>query len=157
LNPQPCGINVTANVSASFSLSGPSGGSATGTSHDFYPLPPGSYSITAFANGYQSQTQSVGISPGQHPTINFNLQPNQGKGTIRVTVRKINKKGDEVCAQNTYVQVSGPVTAGHNTNFSGVATFSDLPLGSYSVSCQYGSGSVQLTIDGQIVNIQLGP
>ena len=157
LTPQPGSISGSVNVSANITMTGPTSGNTSGTSFNFTNLPAGTYSLTASASGYQTQTQSVNLSPGQAASLSFNLQPVQGKGTIRVTVKKIGASGGVVAAQNTYVQVSGPVTTGHNTNFSGIATFPDLPLGAYSVSCAYGSGSVTLSYDGQLVNIQVGP
>jgi hypothetical protein len=61
---------------ASVSVSGPSSGSANTNSNGYYSisnLKPGSYSVTASAIGYNSQTKSASVTAGQTTFVDFVL------------------------------------------------------------------------------------
>ena len=54
--------------------------------HYSVEVEPGTYTVTASADGYQSQSQTVTVQAGETVTVNFALQPAQSSGPAKVAV-----------------------------------------------------------------------
>ncbi len=89
-------------------------------------LAPGTYTATATASGYTSQSASVTLTAGTTTTQNFALAPNPGAITGTVT-----DAGTAAPISGATVSYSGGSTT---TNSSGVYTLANVTEGSYSVT-----------------------
>jgi hypothetical protein len=116
---------------ATVSYSGGSIKTGTNGSYTFSNVVPGTYNITVTATNYHSSTQSVIVALSATSTVNFALSPLTGglKG-------KTSSKGGVAIAGAT-ITISGGVVSTKltsTTNLSGNFSFTNIPVGSYSVS-----------------------
>jgi uncharacterized protein (DUF2141 family) len=107
-------------------------------------VPPGSYTVTASADGYLSDSKTTHIQPGVTATVNFELQPiAPRKGAIQGTVTDINT-GNPI-ADATVSANGNSVT----TDMNGKYTIPDLTPGTYNVEAsatEYQSASKSVTV-----------
>ncbi len=107
----------------------------------FTDLEPGTYYVSASAEGYTSADSNVTIGTGSSKTVTLKLY--KEAGTIAVTVRDA----------ETRQPIAGAEVEGDDlfdyTNNRGVATFEDVPFGRHTFTATadgYGSGSGRVTI-----------
>jgi len=118
---------------ATVEASGPTTASTTTDSNGNYTLtlPPGTYTLTASATGYQSQTKTgVAVTPEETTMVDFALSPLSQLGCIKGRVTDaVSRQG----LKGVKVEAKGPITASATTNSDGSYSL-PLPPGRYSVT-----------------------
>ena len=111
-----------------------SGGSTTMDSNGAYSfsnVAPGTYNVTASQTGFSSQTASVTVNSGATATLNFQLSPAAGPGTISGRVSNITTGGAVSGATVSFS--GGSTTANSNGNY----TFTNVAPGTYNVTATH--------------------
>jgi len=118
---------------ATVEASGPTTSSTTTDSNGNYTLtlPPGTYTLTAKASGYQSQTKTgITVAIGKTTTVDFALSPLSQLGCIKGRVTDaVSRQG----LKGAKVEAKGPITASTTTDSDGSYSL-PLPPGRYSVT-----------------------
>jgi predicted MPP superfamily phosphohydrolase len=118
---------------AKVEASGPTTSSTTTDSNGNYTLtlPPGTYTLTASASGYQSQTKTgITVATGKTTTVDFALSPLAQLGCIKGRVTDaVSRQG----LKGAKVEAKGPITASTTTDSDGSYSL-PLPPGRYSVT-----------------------
>ena len=91
-----------------------------------YPLPPGSYTLTADREGYDSETKTVEIAAGDTQAIDFALVRQTQNGEVMVKV--VDAKGRKALAAR--IEIRGPVSKSLSTDEKGRLS-QPLPPGKY--------------------------
>ncbi len=167
LTPQPTSGTITvyvkdANTGANISSASVSGGGYSGTTNSsgyksFSSVAFGSYTFTASKSGYFSNTGTASISMSStSDSVTIYLTPHPTVGTINVTVRD----------KDTNAVISGASVSGggysRTTNTSGIASFADIPLGSYTFTASKsgydpasGSATISVSATSKSITIYL--
>lgn len=137
-----------------------SGGSTTtdnNGAYSFSNVPAGSYTLTASASGYSSQSSSTTVNSGAVSTLEFQLTPSSTGGNGAITGRVSNV--------STGASISSATVSfgGHSTTTSSTGTysFSSVASGTYNVSVThsgYISESATVTVNSgttSTLNVQL--
>ncbi len=109
---------------------------ATG-SYSLSSVPPGSYSVTAAATGYNSQSQTVLVSSNTAANQNFSLAPLPGSISGRLTDNLTSMPVGGATVSYAVSGVTTTVTADTNGNYA----ISNLTEGSYSLTAAAGGYS----------------
>jgi len=107
------------------------GMSATSNSSGAYVIsdvPPGNYTVTVSADGYEDSSETITVTAGETETLDFTLKPVPTTGTITGTV--MDSSSGEVIA-NATVTVNGMSAT---SNSSGAYVISVVPPGNYTVT-----------------------
>ena len=136
------------------------GGSTTtdnNGAYSFSNVPAGSYTLTASASGYSSQSSSTTVNSGAASTLDFQLTPSAPGGNGAITGRVTNvSTGASISAAT--VSFSGHSTT---TSSTGTYSFSSVAAGTYTVSVThsgYISESATVTVNSgatSTLNVQL--
>ena len=120
----------------------------------------GTYDLTASLSGYQSQTKTgIAVTGGQTTSgINFFLtaNPSQQYGSLTGVISKTDLS---IVAGATVKATLSGTTYTTTTNSSGVYTFTNLPVGTYTLKATYkgglsGTGTAVVT-SGQITTVNI--
>ncbi len=121
---------------------------------------PGTYTVTARAEGYVSTTKTVAVEGGETAIADFSLNPDLVLGTLTGTVSD-SGTGSGIAGASVFVQGDGFSTS-TSTDSSGTYTINDIPVGTYTVTASaddYESESVETAIaeGDNTLNFNLDP
>jgi hypothetical protein len=149
------GATVAVTDAGAANIPGSPKASATNGEAPFTSVPTGTYTITVTKYGYQRTTASVDVVSNVTKVVEVRMPAIvPAVGAIRVHL--LNSDYSERPNKTVYVYDSdGDLVAWDQTDHHGYVTFTDLPVGSYTVSSNNATSVSTQVTDGGTADVQL--